>query len=395
MTRGRESKWGISTLARPSGRMAALLATLGLIVLAAAPSADARGGPSREFFGVVPQTDVTPAELGRMAANGVGSIRVLFSMAEIEPELGQYQFAATDDLVRDAAARGIRVIPTIFGTAGWLKLSDGDAYCGGTCAPNSDETRNAWADFAAQLVARYGPNGTFWAPTEDCPIPLICRRGPAPCACTNALPIQTWQIWNEQNSPKYFAPAPSAQRYGQLLAVTAARIHAVDPGAAVITGGMWGPPSAHAVTPTVRYLRQLYAVPGVKASFDAVSVHPYAGSLDRVNNQVKSVLGVIEANRDDAGIWITELGWASGGPRDNDLVKTPKGQARLLTASVSTLIAKRLAWRIQGVQWYAWRDAPPEKTDCEWCPKAGLRKENGAPKPAARAFKRLAFAMRR
>ena len=29
------------------------------------------------------------------------------------------------------------------------------------------------------------------------------------------------------------------------------------------------------------------------------------------------------------GTWITELGWASGGPT-NGLVKTPKAQARLL-----------------------------------------------------------------
>jgi hypothetical protein len=383
------------TSARPSWRrIAPLLVAAGLMILAAAPGADARGGPSRAFFGVVPQTDVTPDELDRMAANGVGTIRVSFSMPEIEPELGHYQFAAIDDLIRNAAARGIRVIPTIFGTTGWLNFFDGDASCGGICAPNSDQTRNYWADFAAQLVARYGPNGSFWAPTQDCPLPLICRRGPAPCGCTSPLPIHTWQIWNEQNSPKYFAPDPDAQRYGRLLAVTADRIHAIDPTAEVITGGMWGPPSAHAVIPTVQYLRQLYAVPGVKSSFDAVAVHPYAGSLDRVSNQVKAVLRVIQANGDDAGIWITELGWASGGPRDNDLVKTPKGQARLLTSSISTLIAKRLAWRIRGVLWYAWRDAPPERTDCEWCPKSGLRKLDGAPKPAAKAFKRLVFGAR-
>jgi hypothetical protein len=373
----------------------ALLALAVLIVLAAfASSASARGGPSREFFGVVPQTAVTPSELDRMGDNGVGAIRVLFSMPAIEPELSQYDWEFTDSLVRDAAARGIRVIPTIFGTPSWLNRADGDEYCPGTCAPSSEATRNVWADFAAALVARYGPKGSFWAPTQDCPIPLICRRGPPPCGCTSALPILTWQIWSEQNSPKYFAPAPSARRYGRLLAVTAGRIHAVDPKAEVITGGMWGPPSADEVIPTAQYLRQLYAVPGVKSSFDAVAVHPYAPSLDRVSDQVKAVLRVIRAAGDDAGIWITELGWASDGPRDNGLVKTPKAQARLLTSSVSNLIAKRLAWRIRGVLWYAWRDAPPEQTDCEWCPKSGLRKRNGAPKPAAKAFKRLVLATR-
>jgi hypothetical protein len=149
------------------------------------------------------------------------------------------------------------------------------------------------------------------------------------------------------------------------------------------------------VIPAVQYLRQLYGVPGVRGSFDAVAVHPYAGSLDGVDEQVKAVLKTIKRAGDDAGIWVTELGWASGGPRDNGLVKTPKGQARLLTSSITTLIAKRVAWRIRGVLWYAWRDAPPEETDCEWCPMSGLRKQNGSPKPAAKAFKRLAFGYRR
>jgi polysaccharide biosynthesis protein PslG len=370
MTRGWTCRWGLHALAAAT-----------LVLFAAVPGAHARGGPSREFFGVVPQTDVTPSELDRMAANGVGTVRVQFSMSEIEPVRGQYQFGATDDLVRNAAARGIRVIPTIYGTPGWLNLVDGNEYCGGGCAPYSDEARNAWAEFAAALVARYGPNGTFWPPTT--------------CGCTIALPIHTWQIWSEQNSPKYFAPTPNAQRYGRLLAVTAARIHAVDPNAEVITGGMWGPPSADEVIPTAQYLRRLYAVPGVKSSFDAVAVHPYASSLDRVSDQVKAVLRVIRAARDDARIWITELGWASGGPPDNGLVKTPKAQARLLTSAMSNLIAKRRAWRIRGVLWYAWRDAPPEKTDCEWCPRSGLRNLNGAPKPAAKAFKRLVFETRR
>ena len=387
-----------ATSARPSlgRRTSALLAAVALITLAAAPSAFGRGAPTREFFGVVPQTDVTPAELDRMAANGVGSLRVNFSMAQIEPDLSQYNWGPTDALVRDAAARGIRIIPTIFGTTGWLNLFDGDSNCGGLCAPNTDATRNAWAEFAAAAVARYGPNGSFWAPTQDCPLPpLVCRRGPPPCGCSSPLPVHTWQIWNEQNSPKYFAPEPSPQRYGRLLVAAAAKIHAADPNAEVITGGMWGPPSADEVVPTAQYMRQLYAVPGVKGSFDAVSVHPYASSLDGVYDQVKDVLKVIRRAGDDAGIWITELGWASGGPRDNGLVKTPKGQSRLLTSSLETLIARRLAWRIRGVLWYAWRDAPPERTDCEWCPMSGLRKQNGAPKPAAKAFKRIALGARR
>jgi len=364
----------------------------GLALVAYAPRAHASA--PREFFGVVPQTAATPADLDRMAADGVGTMRVLFFMPTVEPDLGRFDWSGYDQLIGNAAARGIRVIPTLYGTPGWLNFLDGDADCGANCVPISDSTRNAWATFAAAVAARYGAGGEFWTPTRDC-TGLLCRKGPPPCGCTTALPIHTYQIWNEQNSPKYFAPAPNAGRYARLLSVSAAAIRFVDPTAEVITGGMWGPPSATEVVPTVQYLRQLYAVPGIESSFDAIAVHPYSGTLPGVDQQVRAVRKQIVASHDDAGIWVTELGWASGGPRDNWLVKTPKGQARLLTSSIEDLLAKRRAWGIRGVLWYAWRDAPPALTDCEWCPRSGLRNENGSAKPAAKAFKRLALGERR
>jgi polysaccharide biosynthesis protein PslG len=352
-------------------------ATVSLALATFAPSASA--GTGREFFGVVPQTAVTPAELERMSANGVGTIRVLFSMPEIEPELGKFAWANTDQLVAAATARGIRVVPTLWGAPDWLNRLDGDANCGGRCAPATKSGRDPWAEFAGAVVGRYGPGGEFWEITTDPPY---------------ALPIQTYQIWNEQNSPKYFHPEPSPSRYAKLLIAAGRAIHARDPNAEVLTGGMWGPPSADEVVPTTKYLRRLYRFPGAASAFDAVAVHPYSANLIGVSEQVEAVVREIKRARDDAGIWVTELGWASGGPRDNGLVKTPKAQARLLIDSIEELLAKRRAWRIRAVQWYAWRDAPPEHTDCEWCPMSGLRKANGTPKPAARAFLRLALAWR-
>jgi polysaccharide biosynthesis protein PslG len=376
------------------GRIVAA-ASLVLVLALAALAPRASAAVPRGFFGVVPQTAVTPEELDRMAANGVATVRVLFSMPEIEPAQDEFVWANTDQLVANAAARGIRVIPTLYGSTAWLNVLDGDAGCGGGCAPNSDLARDAWADFARALVDRYGPTGEFWKPPPYCPLPLVCEtKGDAPCACASALPIRTWQIWNEQNSPKYFHPGPNPARYAKLLAAAGAAIHARDPNAEVVTGGMWGPPGADEVTPTARFVRKLYAASGRSPAFDAIAVHPYAASLSGVAEQVEDVVNEIRRARDDAGIWVTELGWASGGPRDNGLVKTPKAQARLLTTSIDRLISKRRAWRIRGVQWYAWRDAPPNRTDCEWCPKSGLRGVNGAAKPAARAFKRLVLARR-
>jgi hypothetical protein len=374
-------------------RGVALVATACALALAAfAPPASASA--PREFFGVVPQTATSPSDVDAMAANGVATMRLLFYMPVIEPEADRFDWSSTDQLVATAAARGIRVIPTLYGTTGWLNRIDGNQACDENCAPASDSTRTAWAKFARAAVARYGPGGEFWAPTVTCTA-SVCTQGAAPCGCPTPLPVHTWQVWNEQNSPKYFAPAPNIQRYARLLKAASAAIRGVDPNAEVITGGMWGPPSADEVVPTVKYVRRLYSVPGIDSSFDAIAVHPYSPTLGGVTDQVRLVREEILDSGDDAGIWVTELGWASGGPPDSGLVKTPKGQARLLTSSLEALLAERRAWRIRGVLWYAWRDASPKYTDCEWCPRSGLRNRNGSGKPAARAFRSLALGTRR
>ena len=75
----------------------------------------------------------------------------------------------------------------------------------------------------------------------DCGVPILCPPPPPPtppppepvpdpplpteppCGCTVASPITTWQIWNEQNSPKYFAPqASTSPSYAALLRSAAA-----------------------------------------------------------------------------------------------------------------------------------------------------------------------------
>ena len=45
------------------------------------------------------------------------------------------------------------------------------------------------------------PEGSFWSEHPELP----------------ALPIRAWQIWNEQNSPTFFAPKPSVRAYARML----------------------------------------------------------------------------------------------------------------------------------------------------------------------------------
>ena len=378
-------------LARRLGALlAASLAALALLSHAASPEpAEAKPGPSPEFFGVVSSAALTDTDFAQMSKTGVRTLRVMLSWSAAQPTPATLNWGAFDYFVGEAARHGIRVFPTIYGTPSWAHFVSGTDTCDASCAPSEDASRTAFANFARLAVERYGPGGEFWEPSSQCP--LLCPTEPAPCGCTTPLPVRSWQIWNEQNSPKYYRPAPNPANYAHLLFEAAGAIRGADPNAEIVLGGMWGPPGTAAVMPTAKYLKKLYAVSGVENVFDAVAVHPYAASLRGVTDQVRRVRKVAGAAGDgNVGTWITELGWASAGSRSLGLVKTPRGQARLLTKSFGALIAKRRAWRIRGITWYSWRDVAADASDCLWCPYSGLRTKTGSAKPAGRAFKRVA-----
>jgi hypothetical protein len=201
-----------------------------------------------------------------------------------------------------------------------------------------------------------------------------------------------WQIWNEQNSPKYFAPDADARAYGAMVKAAGDAIHAVDPGADVILGGMWGPGSAKGIVVPVRtYLRQLYQQKGIAKSFDSIALHPYAKTASASVAQLVSARhSVLDATDRKAGMWVTEIGWAAGGPKDEPYVKGRRGQAQLLSKALGAYERKERHLNLRGVFWYSWRDRAGGSGICAWCGNAGLLAKNGSPKPAWNAFVRLA-----
>jgi hypothetical protein len=344
-----------------------------------------------EFFGMLSAAPLQPTDYELMEGDGVGMLRGHFYWPVLEPAPGAYEWEYFDPIVSAAATHGIRVFPTFYGTPSWVNLLSGHAGCGAGCAPDAESSRNAAARFLRAAAERYGPNGEFWRETGGgCGIPALCPIEPPACGCANPMPVKAWQIWNEQNSPKYYKPTPDPREYATFLGSAANAIRSVDPTAQVVMGGMWGPPETDAVVPTVDYLKEFYRAPGAKDTFDAIAVHPYSPTLAGVRDQIKDVRRVMKQAGDGrTGVWVTELGWASSGPREEGLVKTRKGQARLLDKSYRLLIKKRRAWKIKSISWYTWRDAGPGESDCAWCPKAGLRTRGGKLKPAGRKFRKV------
>jgi hypothetical protein len=361
-----------------------LVATLALAVAAAGLSAcgsDDAGPaeqqqpppPPADFYGVMAQTDLGDEDYARMAQGGVGTLRLFLPWEAVDPtdEEDDFDFAVFDPLIEGAARNGIEPLVYLSGMPEWAIELDGCELDCGARAPQSPEAIAAWAQFADAAVKRYGPDGEFWRENPDVP----------------AHPVRTWQIWNEQNSPSFYAPEPDVEAFSELLVAAEEEIRERDPGATVILGGMFGSPSGGeppALT-AVEFLRELYEIDGIDERFDGVAVHPYAAQLNKVASQLEAMRKVIDEAGDDASLWVTEIGWSSG-EGENPLERGPEGQADRLTEAYTLFADNRLQWDLESVVWYSWRDRESAPV-CEWCPGSGLFAEHElAPKPAWNAF---------
>jgi hypothetical protein len=349
--------------------MAACAVALGL-ALAAAP--DRAGAVPREFFGVAPQTTLTADDVEHMRAARIGSVRWPLLWEAVQPRRNaEYDWAGFDQVVETAARGGIRVLPFLYGTPSWLSRK----Y---TILPiDSGAKRRGWFSFARAAVERYGPHGEFWrehwAGSED-PVPKI--------------PIRDWQVWNEANF-FYFATPASPERYAKLLKITNSAIKGVEPGARVILSGLFGDPTAKPpnALPALDFLERLYRIPGIRASFDGVALHPYADGARRLEEMTEEVRALVLENRDPGvALYITEMGWGSqNNPNIVSFERGVRGQVRELRLAYSYLIANRTRLNLKATYWFTWKDLPDI---CNFCDSVGFFREGThlRPKPAWHAF---------
>ena len=344
-----------------------VLAVVSVGALAGAGSAAAA---PREFFGLVPQGKTPPPEdIQRMGRGNVGTVRFLLNWAAVEPQDNQFDFSGLDDYLGDLAAEGIRPLPFVWSVPRFVSNDSLEMPVG------SASDREQWQAFLREIVGRYGPGGTYWTT-------VFPTQHPG----EQALPVDTWQIWNEQNAPKH-VDKPDPAGYAQLLKISDAAITAEDPSAEIILGGMFGKPTGKGGLKAWSFLKRLYKTKGVKAAFDGVSIHPYSPDVKGIQKQIKKVRKVLKKKKDKgADVWITELGW--GSKKQGRLGVGKKKQAKLLKQSFKVLKKKRGKWNIGAVIWYTWRDLG--NAPCDWCGSAGLFGQNGFdPKPAWNKFIRF------
>lgn len=336
----------------------ALIAQL-LVGLACLPAAATARVPDG-FAGVVPQAPLTETDLGRIGDSGLG-LRLVVRWAQLEPRPGEYDFAALDAQLGAAADHGIRVLPEIDASPAWLKPRP-------FMPPLGERGLSAWRAVLRKLVERYGPGGEFWRGRE--------RR----------LPIHRWQLWNEPNFAVFWEPRPSAPAYAKLLHAGAAAIRGADPKAQIVAAAV--APIEHEPPPW-EFLRRLYAVPGARADFDFVALHPYSPTVAVLAYQLDRTRQVMaEAGDRRKPLLITEFGVASDGPYPNLMDRGRRGQARFLQAAFKRLAQER-RWRVAGAYWFAWQDGTTDDPYCVFCRDSGLFTAAGAPKPAWWALRKV------
>jgi hypothetical protein len=352
----------------PVRRAAGLTVVAVIAILLATSGAEAKGGSN--FFGLDYSfhslSDKDPSALQR---SGAKTVRWTFFWPRIELKQGQLDWSTVDNFVGDLAAKGIKVLPTLYGSPHWLESR--------AVKPpvNSKKARDAWKNFATAAVERYGPNGSYWAGPYQTDHP-----GKA------AIPIGTWQVWNEPNLKGAMDP-PKPGVYAKVLKLAHGAITNANPKAKVMFAGM---PGYSGDINAWDFIRGVYKKHAAKY-FDIAALHPYARTVKQMLNEVERFRQAMSKGGDGhKPLWLTEIGWGSLPKKATPfgLTKGKQGQKRILKHAFKALKKKRHQWHIKRVIWFNFRDGKGGgvKT-CSFCSSAGLLKNDFTPKPAWQAFR--------
>ncbi len=311
------------------------------------------GGAPESFFGVI-SAEPLPGdrELARLGRGGVGTLRINLAWPYVQSGPGApYDWSHYDDVIAGAARNGIRVLATVYASPSWAEPSPEQPPLGAMLPSFEDFTRAA--------VQRYGSSGSFWRLHPDIP----------------KLPIAEWELWNEPNSPLFWKPKPSAGEYLDLLRGFHEAVDSADPNGQILLGGLF--PTPKGGIPMRQFLARIYQGGG-RGLFNAVGIHPYAAGPSRVLTAATSTRRTLD-QFDASGIpiWITEVGWASGGAPSGVTVG-PTRQAAYLRRTFELAAGARERLNLAGVVWYALSDTPGQV----WPAHCGLFGLDGSAKPA-------------
>ena len=240
-----------------------------------------------------------------MKMAGLGYVRSDFDWWQCQREKnGAWNFDKFDKTVDDAAARGVKVLPILYGIPGWAQ----PAY------EHLDEFR----EYIRQTTAHFGMK-----------MPVV-------------------EIWNEENIGGFWPPRPNVAHYAGALREAYRAAKKANPTIRVAFGGTAGPDT--------EFYRQAYGQ-GAKECFDIVNIHPYCmpnapeGWLARQLGLMRETMA--KYGDSEKPIWITEMGWAT------HRVEWPKQDDGMLRGAFKALgLTGRKELRVLAVE-----QSHPGKTD--------------------------------
>ena len=219
-------------------------------------SAEAGATTPAGFFGLNYYfKDITSGDVLYLKKSGAKTVRWRMNWSNIEPSSGHFDWSAADAVVGDLAAQGIRVLPVMWGSPGWVASS------AITPPISTQEQRDAWSGYLRAAIKRYGPQGNYWTGAYRTQHP-----GKTP------LPIDTWQIWNEANLRRAMNP-PTPSTYAKLLTLSHTVIKQADPKAKVMFAGLLSHPNGATAWD---FLRDVYQQPGARNAFDIMASNAYS-----------------------------------------------------------------------------------------------------------------------
>src|SRR4051794_12474211 len=260
--------------------LVALAAAVSMMLLPGTAFGAAKGLETDITWGV--SSAVQNQDASAMRDLGVSWTRLTMSWHDAEPSKGSYSssyLSSFDTALQLARATGAHVIISVYQSPQWASGS-GDKE-----AP--PQNPSDYKDFMWAMAHRY------------------------------AGQVTGWEIWNEENLPRFWGGSPNAAAYANLLKNGFWGVKSADPSAQVIFGGMsesdW------------QFLEGAYAaVPDLGNYYDVMAVHPYAPqtSPDYVgidNGHItkdsfagyREVRRVMLAHGTDKPLYFTEMGWST------------------------------------------------------------------------------------
>jgi len=346
-------------------RMLVSAACAALAVAASPAAAKAPKPPPATFFGVDAWTTPSPHEFSRMAKGRIGVYRFLLNWSFAERCAGCRDWSASDKDVANAARAHVRALPFVWGSPSFLEREP-------RLPPLSPSGLNDYSAFMADVVKRYGTQGSFWNAHPEIP----------------REPLAGIQVWNEPSHPYFWSSNPRASDYVRLLKAASKATRAADPGTKVVVAGI---PNVGGKR-LVDYVTELYRVAGFRKAFDVMALHPYAITAQAIFDTMARVRSIMTSHRDGGKqTWITETGWASTKMKYfAPFAGSPKGQANVLTQLYRGLISRRKSQKIGAVMWFSWRDRRLAKGEKDgWVTHTGLFQIGGKPKPAWKALVKI------